>query len=349
VLVVDDSAVVRQIMTAVLVEDRRLTVEVAADPLIAMEKMKRARPDVILLDLEMPRMDGLTFLQKIMAEDPIPVVVCSGVARQGTEMALRALDLGAVDIVTKPKIGVADFLRDSAVMLIDSIRAAAGARLRPRGLVSRAPSASPRISSSRAAGSKRSSSARAAQVIAVAASTGGPDALRSLLQALPTDVPGMVIVQHMPAAFTAAFAARLDQVCRIEVKEAAHGDRVLRGRALIAPGDRHLRLCRSRCDYTVAVAKGRLVSRHRPSADVLFRSVARAAAANAVGVLLTGMGSDGAAGLVEMKNAGATTIAQDEASCVVFGMPREAIALGAVDKGTALDAIPAAILKQSCE
>jgi two-component system chemotaxis response regulator CheB len=346
-MVVDDSAVVRQIMTAVLVEDQRLTVEVAADPLIAMEKMKRARPDVILLDLEMPRMDGLTFLRKIMAEDPIPVVVCSGVARQGTEMALQALDLGAVEIVTKPRIGVADFLRDSAVMLIDSIRAAADARLSPRGLVSEAPLPRARVAPRRVGVRNRSGLAPAAQVIAVAASTGGPDALRSLLQALPADAPGLVIVQHMPAAFTAAFAARLDRICRIEVKEAEHGDRVLRGQALIAPGDKHLRLCRAGCHYSVAVAEGELVSRHRPSADVLFRSVARAAGANAIGVLLTGMGVDGAAGLVELKKAGATTIAQDEESCVVFGMPREAIALGAVDGGTALDAIPAAILEHN--
>jgi two-component system chemotaxis response regulator CheB len=342
VLVIDDSAVVREIMGSVLSQDPGLTVATAADPLIAMDKMKQARPDVILLDLEMPRMDGLTFLRKLMAEDPIPVVICSGVAPQGTETALRALDEGALDIVTKPSFAVADFLRDSSVMLIDAVRAAACARVRRMGLPKREPS---QRDFSTKATHARPNLASLETIVAIGASTGGTDALRQLLEGLPGDAPGCVVVQHMPAPFTAAFAARLDECCRMQVREAKPGDPVVPGRALIAPGDRHLLVRRDGRGYAVEMTDGGLVSRHRPSVDVLFHAVAETVGRNAVGVILTGMGQDGAAGLRAMKDSGAETIAQDEGSCVVFGMPREAIALGGVDNVAALSDIPAAILK----
>ncbi len=342
VLVVDDSAVVREIMRSVLSQSPGLTVATAADPLIAMDKMKLTRPDVILLDLEMPRMDGLTFLRKLMAEDPIPVVICSGVAPQGTETALRALDEGAVDIVTKPTVAVAEFLRDSSVMLIDAVRAASCARVRRMGLPKDEPATSERSTQATQATPNLASEET---IVAIGASTGGTEALRQVLKGLPGDGPGCVIVQHMPAPFTAPFAARLDKYCRIEVREAKPGDRVLPGRALIAPGDRHVLVRRQRGGYAIEMARGGLVSRHRPSVDVLFHSVAEAAGRNAIGVILTGMGQDGAEGLRAMKDSGAETIAQDESTCVVFGMPGEAIALGAVDTVAALSDIPAAILK----
>ena len=346
VLVVDDSAVVREVMSALLSLDSGMTVVTASDPLIAMEKMKGARPDVIFLDLEMPRMDGLTFLRKIMLEDPIPVVVCSGLAGQGTEAALRALEEGAVEIVTKPKLGVRDFLHESAVMLSETVRGAALARLRVRG-----PSSG--FSSRRATADATPPPKKSAltitsdKVVAVGASTGGTEALRVVLEAMPPDAPGLVVVQHMPEGFTAAFAQRLNQTCPIEVKEAARGDRVREGRALIAPGNRHIVLVRSGAHYTVDVTDGPLVSRHRPSVDVLFRSVAQAVGPNAIGVILTGMGNDGATGMLEMKQAGAATIAQDEATSVVFGMPKEAILRGAVDEVAPLSQIPGLVLKMT--
>jgi len=347
VLVVDDSAVVRQVMTSILSPTRGITVAAAADPLIAMDKMKRIRPDVILLDLEMPRMDGLTFLRKIMAEDPIPVVVCSGLAGPGTEAGLRALEEGAVEIVTKPKLGVKGFLEESATILVDAVRAAAHARLRPRR---RLPgSTSPPLGRDAVSPEAERPALRLTtdKVVAIGASTGGTEALREVLEALPPDAPGVVIVQHMPEVFTRAFADRLARTCRVEVKEAADGDRVLEGRALIAPGNRHLRLRRSGAHYTVEVADGPLVCRHRPSVDVLFRSVALAAGPNAVGVILTGMGNDGAQGLLEMRRSGAATLAQDEATCVVFGMPKEAIAAGAVDDVFPLPRIATAMLERA--
>jgi two-component system, chemotaxis family, protein-glutamate methylesterase/glutaminase len=348
VLVVDDSAVVRQAMTAILSQDREMVVTVAADPYIALDKMGRGRPDVILLDLELPRMDGLTFLRKIMAEDPIPVVVCSGLAARGTEAAIRALEEGAVEVLAKPQLGVRDFLHDSAATLIDTIRGAAEARVRRRAP---APPASPRHSADivlppRAALPSPLHPA-ADLIVAIGASTGGTEALRVLLEGMPEDAPGIVIVQHMPERFTAAFAARLDKSCRIEVKEAEAGDRLLRGRALIAPGNRHVLVRRGGVHYTVELSDGPPVSRHRPSVDVLFRSVAQTAGAQAVGVLLTGMGDDGAAGMLEMKRADAATIAQDERTSVVWGMPREAIVRGAVDEVLPLPSITAAILKQA--
>jgi two-component system, chemotaxis family, protein-glutamate methylesterase/glutaminase len=340
VLVVDDSAVVRQVMQAVLSQEPDMVVTVAADPLIAMHKMKAKRPNVILLDLEMPRMDGLTFLRKLMAENPIPTLVCSGVAGEGTATALRALDEGALGIVTKPKLGVRDFLHESALMLIDMVRSAAQARIRPRGsslsaprrrFVAVRPEAYPTV-------------ATAERIIAIGASTGGTEALSEILTVLPVGLPGIVVVQHMPEHFTAAFAKRLNDLCQIEVKEGEDGDCIIPGRAIIAPGNRHLSVVHSGRSYRVSINDGPLISRHRPSVDGLFRSVASCAQANALGVILTGMGNDGAAGMLEMKRAGAHTIAQDESTSVVFGMPREAIALGAVDSVLALSGIAGMIL-----
>jgi two-component system chemotaxis response regulator CheB len=344
VLVVDDSAVVRQGVLMLLEQVPGMLVEVASDPLIARQKMKSHRPDVVLLDLEMPRMDGLTFLRELMREEePVPVVVCSGLAGPGSEMAVRALQEGAVEIIPKPMLGVGDFLRESRARFVESIRNAARARTRlvrrvsvareePEPLERPAP---PLLT------------VTTDKVVAVGASTGGTEALRLLLESMPPDCPGIVIVQHMPEQFTSAFAKRLHSVCRIEVKEAEFGDRVQQGRALIAPGNRHLRVRRSGGYYRVELLDGARVSGHKPSVNVLFQSVARAAGANAVGVLLTGMGEDGADGLLAMRLAGAATIAQDEASSVVFGMPRAAIERGAVDEVLPLGAIGEAVRRRA--
>ena len=338
VLVVDDSAVVRQAMLAILTREPGLVVSVAADPLIAQEKMRRMRPDVIVLDLEMPRMDGFTFLRLLMAQDPIPVVVCASLAERGTEAALRATEEGAVAVVAKPHSDIRGFIRDSADMLVDAIRGAAQARVRPRGLAPPAPRAEP-LPRPLAVHRRRE------DIVALGASTGGTEALREVLEAMPEDAPGIVIVQHMPPVFTRTFAERLHRLCRIDVVEAQDGDRVRPGRALVAPGDRHMSVQRSGAEYVVELSDGPLVSRHRPSVDVLFSSVARAAGARGVGALLTGMGSDGARGLLAMRQAGARTMAQDEASCVVFGMPREAIALGAAQEVVSLERLGSAILR----
>jgi two-component system, chemotaxis family, protein-glutamate methylesterase/glutaminase len=344
VLVVDDSAVVRQGMRLLLEHVPGLVVEVASDPLIARQKMKSHRPDVLLLDLEMPRMDGLTFLRELMREEePVPVVVCSGLAGPGSEMAVRALEEGAVEIIAKPSLGVGDFLRESRARLVEALRGAARARSR---LARRMPSA---LEETRQPERPVSPllSVTTDKVVAVGASTGGTEALRQFLEPMPPDSPGLVIVQHMPEQFTTAFAKRLNDLCRIEVREAAPGDRVQQGRALIAPGNRHLRVKRSGGYYRVEVLDGPRVSGHRPSVDVLFHSVARAAGANAVGVLLTGMGEDGADGLLAMRQAGAATLAQDEASCVVFGMPRAAIERGAVDAVLPLGALGEAVRRRA--
>ena len=340
VLVVDDSAMVRQVVQAILSTDQRIMVKTAADPLIAWAKMQKESPDVVITDLEMPRMDGLTFIRKIMAEMPTPVVVCSGLAARGTEFAFRALEEGAVEVITKPKVGVRDFLHESAVTLLDAVWSAAQAQMKPRPLTV------PRITAD-AVLPRKSKSACAAPpsgVIAVGASTGGTEALRLFLAALPTDCPPIVIVQHMPEVFTRAFAERLNKECAIEVCEGRDGDRLKNGRALIAPGNRHMLVNRSGEEFVVKITDGPLVSRHRPSVDVLFRSVAMAAGPKAIGVIMTGMGDDGAQGLCEMKDAGATTIAQDEASCIVFGMPKEAISRGAVDVVMPLEQIASAAL-----
>jgi two-component system chemotaxis response regulator CheB len=347
VLVVDDSAIVRQVLMAVLSEKRGFRVTVAADPIIAMEKMKKFPPDVILLDLEMPRMDGLTFLEKIMTHTPVPVVVCSGLTGPRTEEAIRALEFGAVDIITKPKIGLRGFLEESAVLLEDTVRAAATARVNKfrllRGKSSKYNSADVVIPPM----ALPASAQQREKIIAIGASTGGTEALLQVLEQMPENCPGIVAVQHMPEGFTAAFAKRLNGICRIEIKEAADGDKVLPGRAYIAPGNRHTLVRRIGPSYFLEVRDGALVSRHRPSVNVLFRSVAQSAGASAVGILMTGMGDDGADGLLEMKQAEAFTIAQDEASCVVFGMPREAILRGAAEEILPLSKIPAAILRNS--
>jgi two-component system chemotaxis response regulator CheB len=331
ILVVDDSAVVRESLSVLLSAEPDLEVETAADPLIAMRKMERRRPDVIVLDLEMPRMDGLTFLRKLMIESPLPVVVCSGHTGRGTAAAMRALEQGAVEVFGKPHLGVREFLQDHQVLLVDAVRAAAKARLRKSAPPLQVPIPRPARSSQ--------------SLVALGASTGGTEALYQLLSVLPGDAPATVIVQHMPEGFTEAFARRLDAASRMRVREARDGDPILRGQALVAPGNRHLRVERRAGTWIARVEDGPLVCRHRPSVDVLFRSVAKAAGSAAVGVLLTGMGADGAEGLLEMKMAGAATVAQDEATCVVFGMPREAIARGAAGDVLPLAAIPAAILR----
>jgi two-component system chemotaxis response regulator CheB len=344
VLVVDDSAVVRQVLQAVLSREADMCVTVAADPLIAMRKMKEVRPQVIVLDLEMPRMDGLTFLGKVMTEDPIPTLICSSVAGSGTVAAMRALQEGAVGIIAKPKLGVGDFLHDSAVMLIDAVRSAAGARVDRQVTFAVPPISRPsdaKLSLPR--GHLPSLPAEAGPIVAIGASTGGTDALARILSALPEDAPGIVVVQHMPEVFTLAFAKWLNSRCRITVKEAEDGDRISTGKAFIAPGNRHMSVCRMGPRLGIRISEGPLVSRHRPSVDMLFRSLAQIAGRQAMGVILTGMGDDGAEGLLEMRSAGAYTIAQDEATCVVFGMPREAIHRGAVHRILPLESIPAVV------
>ncbi len=343
VLIVDDSAVVRQTLSDVLSADPGIEViGTASDPFVAAERMREQAPDVITLDIEMPRMDGLTFLQKIMSQHPIPVVICSTLAEERAVSTLKALEYGAVEIIAKPRLGCKQFLEESRVMLCQAVKAAALARL--RGV---APSrvVEPKLTAdailSRATGAMVETTEK---VVVIGASTGGTEALRALLEVLPSDAPGMVIVQHMPEVFTRAFANRLDTLCQISVKEAESNDSVLRGRALIAPGNHHVLLKRSGARYYVDIKDGPLVCRHRPSVDVLFRSAARYAGKNAVATILTGMGDDGARGMLEMKQAGAYTIAQDEATSVVFGMPNEAIKLGAVDQVLPLQAISASIL-----
>lgn len=336
VFIVDDSAVVRQVLTGLLQRDRGIRVIGAApDPLFALQKMEKEWPDVIILDIEMPRMDGLTFLRKLMAERPTPVVICSTLTAQGADTTFQAMQAGAFAAIAKPKLGLSGFLQSSAQEFIDTIKAAAKARLAP--LLKRPPAA---------AAPPPAMAEATNQIVAIGTSTGGTHALEAVLTALPEVCPGIVVVQHMPAQFTAAFAERLDRLCRCRVKEASDGDRVVPGVALIAPGGRHMQLERQGAQYFVKVSDGPPVNRHKPSVDVLFRSVARNAGRNAVGIIMTGMGDDGAQGLLEMRRAGAVTIAQDEASCVVFGMPKEAIARGAAGYVMPLSAISGAILGQ---
>jgi len=347
VLVVDDSAVARQTLEEVLSSDPEIEVmATASDPYIAAEKILREVPCVITLDVEMPRMDGLTFLQKIMTQHPIPVVICSSLTDDGSETALKALEYGAVEIIQKPRIGTKQFLEESKVRICDVVKAAAQARVRRISGIPR--TSAPKLSADVILGKAASYAMEKTtdKVVVVGASTGGTEALNNFLQAMPLDAPGIVIVQHMPEHFTRAFATRLDAFCRISVKEAENDDTIIRGRALIAPGNRHLLLKRSGARYYVEIKDGPLVSRHRPSVDVLFRSAARYAGKNSIGVIMTGMGDDGARGMLEMKEAGAYTIAQDEESCVVFGMPKKAIEMHAVDQVLALDAIPAALLRE---
>lgn len=345
VLIVDDSAVVRQTLADILSSDPHIEVMATAqDPIVAAERIAVQVPDVITLDIEMPRMDGITFLQKIMTQHPIPVVIVSSLAEKGSESAFRAMGYGAVDIIQKPKMGTKHFLEESRITICDTVKAAAVAKLKKVPLRF---DVEPKLTAD-AVIAKVQSKAMAQtteKVVIVGASTGGTEALREFLMAMPLDSPGIVIVQHMPENFTAAFAKRLDGLCRITVKEACNNDSVVRGQALIAPGNRHTLVKRSGARYFVEVKDGPLVSRHRPSVDVLFRSAAQYAGKNAVGVIMTGMGDDGARGMLEMKQAGAYTIAQDEDSCVVFGMPKEAIRLGGVDKIMALDRIPAEVMR----
>jgi two-component system, chemotaxis family, protein-glutamate methylesterase/glutaminase len=341
VLIVDDSAVVRQALSGVLASDKDIEViGTAADPYYAAQKIQKEIPDVITLDIEMPRMDGLTFLKRLMQQHPIPVVIISSLTTTGTETGMRALELGAVDIISKPQLSSREFYEESRIRLCDVVKAAAGAKLqtsktRHQGHQQPPLKVEPKYSADAIlpkTSPDLSMLKTTEMVIAIGASTGGTEALRELLEVLPADCPGIVIVQHMPEVFTRSFAQRLNEICKITVKEAENGDSVIRGRALIAPGNKHTLLKRSGAKYYVEVKDGPLVNRHRPSVDVLFRSTARYAGKNAVGIIMTGMGADGAKGLLEMKEVGAKTAAQDEKSCVVFGMPKEAIKLGAAEK-----------------
>jgi two-component system chemotaxis response regulator CheB len=333
VLVVDDSAVVRQIFERELNRDPGIEViGTAPDPYVARDRIVELKPDVVTLDVEMPRMDGITFLRKLMHHYPLPVIIVSSLTARGGELALEALEAGAVDVMCKP--GAAYSVGDMSVQLVDKIKAAA--RVRVQKHEATAPTAvRPQLAMTRTTN----------KIVAIGASTGGTQALQRVLMAMPANAPGIVIVQHMPEHFTRSFADRLNELCSITVKEAEDGDTVAPGKALIAPGNFHMLLNRSGAVYFVNVKKGPLVSRHRPSVDVLFKSVARYAGRNSVGVIMTGMGADGAQGLLEMKTNGASTVAQDEASCIVYGMPREAVALGAADSVVALDAIPRKILE----
>ena len=344
-MIIDDSAVVRQVMSMVLAKDAQIQIlPSAADPIIAQEKMAIEWPDVIVLDVEMPRMDGITFLKKIMQERPTPVVICSTLTERGAETTMQALSAGAVAYVTKPKLGLKDFISESGAELIRTIKQAAQAK--PR--TSHNHTSNSHVSSSRHIPGPIESktplptfilSQTTDKVVAIGTSTGGTQALEQVLCALPRVTAGIVIVQHMPEKFTALFAERLNGLCAIEVREAKNGDRVLPGCALIAPGGLHMKITRSGAFYQVNIMDGPPVNRHKPSVDVLFKSVAQVAGSNALGIIMTGMGDDGARGMLDMHNAGATTLAQDEASCVVFGMPKEAMKLNAVDKEVALDQI----------
>jgi two-component system chemotaxis response regulator CheB len=340
VLCVDDSALIRSLMTEIINSQPDMTVvAVAPDPLVARELIKQHNPDVLTLDVEMPRMDGLDFLEKLMRLRPMPVVMVSSLTERGNEITLRALELGAVDFVTKPKVGIRDGMLEYAEKLADKVRAAARARVRQAApVVHHAAGAAAAGAGAHAAHTPNFNNPLISteKLIIVGASTGGTEAIREVLLPLPPDAPAVLIAQHMPPGFTKSFAQRLNGLCRITVKEAEHGERVLPGHAYIAPGHAHLLLARSGANYIAHLSDDPPVNRHRPSVDVLFRSAAQHAGKNAVGVILTGMGRDGAAGLLEMKQAGAYTFAQDEASCIVFGMPREAIALGAADEIVAL-------------
>ncbi|MCK9396358.1 MAG: chemotaxis response regulator protein-glutamate methylesterase [Methylobacter sp.] len=342
VLIVDDSAVVRQVLTGLLDGVSGLKVIGAApDPIFAMKRMETEWPDVIVLDIEMPRMDGVTFLRKLMSERPTPVVICSTLTEKGAEVTMQAMSAGAVDIITKPKVNLRNFLQESKSTIIDVIKAAAGSR--PR--IIKSPNRIAAGTDSMFGGTLKPMAQTTDRVIVIGTSTGGTQALEYLFTQLPRSAPAIVVVQHMPEHFTAAFAKRLDGICQVTVKEAAQHDRALPGLVLIAPGGKHMLLQRSGAQYQVDVKDGPLVSRHRPSVDVLFRSSAQSAGANAVGIILTGMGDDGAHGMKEMHDAGALTIAQDEASCVVYGMPKEAVKLGAVDGILPLSAIPQLIMQ----
>lgn len=349
VMIVDDSAVVRQVVVSMLQSEPGIKViGTASDPLFAIERMKSEWPDVILLDVEMPRMDGITFLKKIMSERPTPVIICSTLTEAGAATTIEALSAGAVTIITKPRVGLKQFMTESMEELTTAIRQAA--KVDARRMARRAsttPIAVPTRNSADvilAPGREKAMSRTTEHIVAIGTSTGGTQALEVVLAELPAVCPGIVVVQHMPPQFTAAFAARLNSICEIDVREAANNDRVVPGCALIAPGGKHMLLVRSGAQYHVEIKDGPPVNRHRPSVDVLFRSVAKCAGKNALGVIMTGMGDDGARGLKEMRDAGAHTVAQDEATCVVFGMPKEAIRLEAAERIEPLDHISRLIL-----
>lgn len=340
VLIVDDSALIRSVMSEIIGSQSDMeVVGVAPDPLVARDLIKLTNPDVLTLDVEMPKMDGLDFLEKLMRLRPMPVVMVSSLTERGSEITMRALELGAVDFVTKPKLSIQSGMREYTDMIADKIRAASKARIKARPV-----QAAGAARSSGTLPSIRNPLTSSEKLIIIGASTGGTEAIREFLMQMPSDCPGILIAQHMPEGFTRSFARRLDSLCKISVNEAAGGERVLPGHAYIAPGHSHLLLARSGANYVTQLDQGELVNRHRPSVDVLFRSAASAAGKNAVGVILTGMGKDGAAGMLEMKNAGAYNFAQDEASCVVFGMPREAIAMGGTHEVGALNALPGMVL-----
>jgi two-component system chemotaxis response regulator CheB len=342
VLIVDDSAVVRQVMTSLLIKEPGIEVQGAvSDPIFAMTRMNQDWPDVVLLDIEMPRMDGITFLKKIMSVRPTPVVICSTLTEKGAETSMQALAAGAVEIVTKPKVGLKDFLTGDSAIIINAIKAAAQANMRHMKAMTSVKGAVKSVQEipKPSENSARTISTTTDRFVAIGTSTGGTQALETVLTRLSRVSPGIVIVQHMPEKFTGAFAARLNNVCEIEVLEAKHGDRIIPGRALIAPGGKHLAVKLSGAQYQVEILDGPPVNRHKPSVDVLFRSVAKYAGKNALGIIMTGMGDDGARGLKEMFDVGARTVAQDEQSCVVFGMPKEAIKLGAAEKVVPLSAI----------
>jgi two-component system chemotaxis response regulator CheB len=348
VAIVDDSAVVRQTLSDIIsAEDDLEVLFTASDPYDATEKLKRAVPDVIVLDIEMPRMDGLTFLRKLMTQHPIPVIICSSKAEEGSNNVFQAMQFGAVDIIQKPKVGTREFISESRIMICDAIRAANLTKVKK--IASPIHEVAPKLTADviMPLPTHNVSIETTESVVVVGASTGGTEALKVFLEKLPIDCPGVVIVQHMPEHFTAAFASRLDGICAVSIKEAEDNDTVLRGRVLIAPGNKHLLLKRAGARYYVEVKSGPLVSRHRPSVDVLFRSTARYAGKNAIGVIMTGMGDDGSRGMLEMKEAGSYNIAQDEDSCVVFGMPKEAIKLGAVDKILPLSEIADHVIRKA--
>ena len=337
VLVIDDSALIRQLLTEIVnAQPDMRVVGTAGDPIVARERIKKLLPDVLTLDIEMPRMDGLAFLERLMQLRPMPVVMISSLTRKNADATLRALELGAVDFVEKPTLGISDGLQAYAETIADKIRIAAKARLRPR-----APASKPRLDADAVLARKPNMHANSGQVIVIGASTGGTEALREILVSLPAEMPPIVVAQHMPAAFTPLFAARLNSLCAVRVKEAEDGEVAQVGHVYIAPGGAHVLLHARAQGYWLEINGAPPVNRHRPSVDVLFRSAANCAGPQALGVLLTGMGSDGAAGLLEMKQAGAHTLAQDEASCVVFGMPKSAIELGAAAEVISLQNIAA--------
>jgi len=342
VLIVDDSALIRSVMREIVSSQADMeVVGVAPDPIIARDLIRRTNPDVLTLDVEMPKMDGLDFLEKLMRLRPMPVVMVSSLTERGSEITMRALELGAVDFVTKPKISIQSGMREYADMIADKIRAAAKARIRSIRPPASVPGATVQASSPPLI---RQAMISSEKLIIIGASTGGTEAIKEFLIRMPSDCPGILIVQHMPEGFTRSFAQRLDGLCRISVKEAEHGDRVLPGHAYLAPGHSHLLLARSGANYQTQLDQGPPVNRHRPSVDVLFQSAAINAGKNAVGVILTGMGKDGAAGMLKMKEAGAYNFAQDESTCVVFGMPREAIVVGATHEVGPLQELPGMVL-----